>query len=91
MKREKGCGTIMTENGLDQNGFVHQAGGSRRLSDRELEVVNQLVLGRSTAEIAEKLDVGERTVYGYIESIKQKLDLTSRAELLRYVREHGLK
>ncbi len=80
----------MTENGSNQNGYIHQAGGSRRLTDRELEVVNLLVLGKSTAEIAESLDLSERTVYGHINSIKEKLEIASRADMLRYVRELGL-
>jgi DNA-binding CsgD family transcriptional regulator len=65
--------------------------GGEVLSARELDVLSLLVRGKTNAEMAAALDVSERTVYSHIESIKHKLDLSSRADLLRYVRENGLK
>jgi len=61
------------------------------LSARELDVLSLLVRGKTNAEMAAELGVSERTVYSHVESIKHKLDLSSRADLLRYVRENGLK
>jgi DNA-binding NarL/FixJ family response regulator len=72
----------MTENAPNNN---------KLLTARELEVVSLLVRGTSNAEIAAELKISERTVYGHITSLKQKLEVNSRADLLRYVREHGLK
>jgi DNA-binding CsgD family transcriptional regulator len=65
--------------------------GREGLSVRELDVLSLLVRGKTNAEMAAALDVSERTIYSHIESIKQKLELSSRADLLRYVRENGLK
>jgi DNA-binding CsgD family transcriptional regulator len=61
------------------------------LSQRELDAVSLLVRGSSNTEIAASMGISERTVYALIDSIKQKLGVSNRAELLRYVREHGLK
>ena len=65
--------------------------GGEALSPRELDVLSLLVRGKTNAEMAAELGVSERTVYSHVESIKHKLDLSSRADLLRYVRENGLK
>jgi len=60
------------------------------LTNRELDVLSLLVRGCSNAKIAAELKISERTVYGHITSVKQKLDLNNRADLLRYIRENGL-
>jgi DNA-binding CsgD family transcriptional regulator len=65
--------------------------GREVLSASELDLLSLLVRGKTNAEMAAALDVSERTVYSHIESIKHKLDLSSRADLLRFVRENGLK
>jgi DNA-binding NarL/FixJ family response regulator len=64
---------------------------TNKLSTRELEILSMLVRGKSNAEIAAEFDLSERTVYDHITGLKQKLDVSSRADLLRYVREHGLR
>jgi DNA-binding CsgD family transcriptional regulator len=69
----------------------HHPGNSRQLTERELEVISLLVRGISNSEIAAELGLSERTIYDHIRNIKDKLDLVSRSDLLRYVREHGLK
>lgn len=68
----------------------HQKQGDSHLTERELEVISLLVRGGSNAEIAAALGLSERTIYSLVDSIKQKLGLVTRAELLRYVREHGI-
>lgn len=60
------------------------------LTPRELEVVSLLVRGNSNAQIAAELGLSERTVYGVIDGIKRKLGVSTRAEMLRHVREHGV-
>jgi DNA-binding NarL/FixJ family response regulator len=54
-----------------------------QLSDRELEVFELLGQGRSTSQIAEQLHISLKTVQGYCVRAKQKLALTTAAELLR--------
>jgi DNA-binding NarL/FixJ family response regulator len=54
-----------------------------QLSDRELEVFELLGQGRSTSQIAEQLHISLKTVQAYCVRAKEKLGLTTAAELLR--------
>jgi DNA-binding NarL/FixJ family response regulator len=54
-----------------------------QLSDRELEVFELLGQGRSTSRIAEQLHISLKTVQAYCVRAKEKLGLTTAAELLR--------
>jgi DNA-binding NarL/FixJ family response regulator len=58
-------------------------GGIERLSDRELEVFQWIGRGLSVNEIAEKLKVSPKTIETYRAHIKEKLGLSSAAEVLR--------
>ncbi len=60
------------------------------LSEREAEVLRLIALGHTNAEIAEQLFLSVRTVETHRAHIQQKLNLTSRAELVRYAMERGL-
>jgi DNA-binding NarL/FixJ family response regulator len=62
----------------------------RDLSERELEVLNLVAKGKTNAEIAESLNLSERTVGNYVSTILQKLHLTNRIELATYAVEHHL-
>ncbi|HUV42211.1 MAG TPA: response regulator transcription factor [Sedimentisphaerales bacterium] len=63
-----------------------QAGSSPLdcLSDRELEVLLLIGQGHGTRQIAEKLYLSIKTIETYRAHIKEKLNLTNAAELLRY-------
>lgn len=61
-----------------------------RLSDRELEVLQLLGRGMRTADIAEKLCLSIKTIETYREHLKEKLNLSSGQELLRYAIEWSL-
>lgn len=52
------------------------------LTPREIEVCEQVLLGKSNKEIGSALFVAEGTVKNYISHILDKLNLKSRAELL---------
>lgn len=56
----------------------------QRLSDRELEVLHLIGKGFSTAQIAEELHVSKKTVETYRVNIKEKLNLKTTLELVRY-------
>jgi len=60
------------------------------LSDRELEVIRLIADGYTNPEIAERLDVAERTVKTYRARAIDKLGFSSRAEITAYVRRSGL-
>jgi DNA-binding NarL/FixJ family response regulator len=58
--------------------------GEDRLGDREQQVLRLLGQGKSTREIAADLHISVKTVDAHREHIKQKLGLSSAAELIRY-------
>jgi two-component system response regulator NreC len=60
------------------------------LSEREREVVRLIANGYTNPEIAEKLNVAERTVKTYRARAIEKLGFSSRAEITAYVRRIGL-
>lgn len=57
--------------------------GVDNLSERELQVFEQIGLGRSTNEISESLHIDVSTVETYRARIKEKLNLRSGSELLQ--------
>ncbi len=54
------------------------------LSDRELEIFKMIGQGMSVRKIADALFLSAKTVEAHREHIKQKLNVTSSSELLRY-------
>ncbi len=50
------------------------------LTDREVDVLRQLVRGRSNKAIAHALDIGEETVKTYVSRVFAKLDVHSRSQ-----------
>ncbi len=60
------------------------------LSDRELEVLHKIALGHTNKEIAEMLFLSVKTVETYKARVMQKLDLRTRAALVRFALKHGL-
>lgn len=60
------------------------------LSEREREVLTFLALGHTAKEVAEKLSLSPKTVETYRTRIMEKLNLHSRADLVRYALARGL-
>jgi len=60
------------------------------LSEREHEVLRLLALGHTNQEIAAQLYISVRTAETHRAHIMQKLQLSSRAELVRYALAHGV-
>jgi two-component system response regulator NreC len=67
-----------------------EASSTVPLSEREREIVRQLALGYTNAQIAERLYLSERTVKTYRARAVSKLGISTRAELTAYARTHGL-
>ena len=61
------------------------------LTEREIEVLNELAHGSSNREIAQKLIISEYTVKNHIHNILQKLRLRSREDAAEYASTHQLK
>jgi DNA-binding NarL/FixJ family response regulator len=57
-----------------------KASPSHGLTSRELEVLKQLVLGRSNKEIAENLFISAKTASVHVSNILAKLNVASRGE-----------
>lgn len=55
-----------------------------RLTDRELEVLELIGRGRTTREIATKLELGIATIDTYRARIKEKMDFNNASELLHF-------
>lgn len=60
------------------------------LTPREQEVCALLATGHTNVEISQKLAISERTVETHRAHIMTKLDLDSRADLVRFAIDHGL-
>jgi two-component system, NarL family, response regulator NreC len=64
--------------------------GLEELTEREKEVLSHLAEGRSNDEIAELLVISPSTVARHRENIMRKLNLHSRADLVRYAIRRGI-
>jgi DNA-binding NarL/FixJ family response regulator len=60
------------------------------LSNRELQVLRLVAVGRSLKEIADELCLSERTIATYRARLATKLGLTSNVEIARYAMQHNL-
>ena len=63
---------------------------STEFTDREIDILKELVSGASNAEIAEKLGLKESTVKMHVKNMLQKTGYRSRLELAVKVRHMGL-
>ena len=63
---------------------------SEALTERELEVLREVVKGESDAVISEKLHISLRTVKGHIQSMRNKTGFRNRTELAVRARDCGL-
>jgi len=60
------------------------------LSERELQVLRYVALGKQLKEIAAELSLSEKTIGTYRMRISRKLRLGTNVELARYATRHGL-
>jgi DNA-binding NarL/FixJ family response regulator len=60
------------------------------LSNRELEVMRLVAVGKSLKEIAAQLSLSEKTIGTYRTRISRKLGLSTNVELARYATRHHL-
>ena len=60
------------------------------LTDREMEILRQVALGKTNQEIADELVVSERTVRTHITNILAKLGLTNRTQAALYALKQGI-
>ena len=75
--------------GLARRGEPRRPVAGGELSERESEVLRLIAQGHAIKEIAATLDVSARTVETYKERAMEKLELKSRAEIVRYALRRG--
>lgn len=81
---------LLVRDYLSQDHSVEQSKALDNLTDREQEVLTFLAEGKSNDEIAEGLVISPKTVARHRENIMHKLNLHSRAELVRYAIRKGI-
>lgn len=69
---------------------VQQTTIENTLTDREMEILRQVALGKTNQEIADELVVSERTVRTHITNILAKLRLSNRTQLALYALKEGI-
>jgi two-component system response regulator DevR len=70
--------------------YKEQEDAFRDLSQRELEVLYEVVQGKTNAEIADSLHLSEKTARNYVSSCLEKLGLSNRIELATYAVKYNL-
>jgi two-component system, NarL family, response regulator len=61
-----------------------------QLSERELEILKQMALGKSNKEIGQALHISEFTVKNHVRSILKKLDAIGRTEAIAIATGRGI-
>ena len=67
-----------------------EGAGLNLLSEREIEVINQIKDGLSSKEIADKLGISIKTVEVHRHNILKKLKVKNTASLINYINSTGL-
>jgi two-component system response regulator NreC len=81
---------LLVKDYLTQDHSADEKSNLDGLTDREREVLTYLAEGSSNDEIAVSLVISPRTVERHRENIMHKLNLHSRAELVRYAIRKGI-
>lgn len=61
-----------------------------RLTERELEILKRVAIGRKTSTIGDELKISSKTVSAHKANIMEKLAITSTSELVVYAMKHNL-
>lgn len=62
-----------------------------QLSPRERQVLGLMAQGRSNADIAERLQIREKTVRNHVSNLFDKLGVWTRAQAIVFANEHGFR
>jgi DNA-binding NarL/FixJ family response regulator len=95
-KGEKAISHNMMSRIVDEFAHIHVSGTSdekllMRLSQRELEVVQELEAGATNLEIATHLFLSVNTVKHHVRNIISKLGLVNRRQVAEFARRNGLR
>lgn len=81
-------GQSLRHSGLDS--YPPLGDQSDRLSAREVDVLNHIAVGYTTAEIAEKLNISAHTVTAHIRNVYKKLHVHTRSAAIFEAQKRGL-
>ena len=84
--------TLRLMNELSRTKETDQVGdvAINQLTPREIEVLKEMVAGRTNREIAENLVISQNTVKYHVHALLEKLNLSNRREAAEFARRHGL-
>ncbi len=88
-----GGGIYLSADTAQQLAMLNIGAGTSALSDlsrRELEILRLLGEGKSMNDISDVLGISYKTVANNLTQIKNKLDISKTAELMRFAISHGL-
>jgi len=61
-----------------------------RLTTREVDILKSIARGKTNAEIAQELFIGEATVRTHVSNLLSKLDLRDRVQIVAFAYESGI-
>ena len=86
-------GRYVNQSLLDDLAFAISEGTHEdisKLSNREMEVMKQLAIGKSIKEISNEIHLSDRTISTYRTRILQKLHLDNNAQIVRFAITNGI-
>lgn len=81
---------VGTTGRVGANGRARRSVNPASLSDREIEVLRLVAIGRSNKEIGKALSLSEHTVANHLRNILTKTETANRTEAAAFARQHGL-
>jgi DNA-binding NarL/FixJ family response regulator len=75
---------------LEANRAASEVLPHNKLSAREMEIFRLIALGRPIKDIANELDLSEKTVTTYLARIRIKMGLSTYVDMARYALQHKL-
>jgi DNA-binding NarL/FixJ family response regulator len=75
---------------VERRGAVEEESPLDELSEREREILRQLVDGKTTAEIADSLSLSTTTINTYRSRLMKKLNIGDLPSLVKFAIRHGL-
>jgi two-component system, NarL family, nitrate/nitrite response regulator NarL len=83
---------IVKSNDFFVEGTLYQPDSSveHGLSQREVEILREIVKGKTNKEIGDQFFISDRTVDTHRTNIKRKLQLNTLAQLIDYAKSHGI-
>jgi len=82
--------TMVIEGYISQQGAIPEKSPIDKLSDRERQVLQLVVEGKSSTEIAKLISLSPKTVATYRSRLMDKLDIHDLPGLVKFAIQHGL-